>query len=153
MHTKEIRLFTKALQLAKDEFYIDSLHAFQLLIKEFPDSELVDDSIFNIGLCYFNMNQFERSIESFDNVISSHPDATISILDGGNEYGRTAAKCYLGIINCHLGLGNIEKARSLLKILENFTDSYILRQNGDKELFYSIAERAINVYMRLTPKF
>jgi TolA-binding protein len=152
MHAKEIQLFTKALELAKDEFYIDSLHVFQLLIKKFPDSELVDDSIFNIGLCYFNMNQFERSIEGFDSVISNHPNATISILDGGNEYGRTAAKCYLGIINCHLGLGNIDIARSFLKVLQNYTDSYILHPNGEKELFYSIAEKAIIVYLGLTPR-
>ncbi|MFZ4413879.1 MAG: tetratricopeptide repeat protein [Bacteroidales bacterium] len=151
MHSKEIQLFTQALQLAKDEFYIDSLNAFHFLIKDFPDSELVDDSLFNIGLCYFNMNQFNKAIESFNIVIESHPNATISILDGGNEYGLTSAKCYLGIINCHLGMGNTDAAQSNFKLLENYSDSYIVRSNGEKESFYSIAKKAINIYTGINP--
>jgi tetratricopeptide (TPR) repeat protein len=119
MHEEEIQFFVQALKNAKDEFYLDSLKMFRQLIDEFPNSELVDDSYFNIGLCYFNMNQFEKAIENFRFVIENHSDATISILEGGNEFGRTSAKCYLGIINCYLGLDEIERANEFLEILKH----------------------------------
>jgi tetratricopeptide (TPR) repeat protein len=152
MHEKEIQLFTQALKLAKAEFYIDSLKTFQTLIDKFPESELVDDSYFNIGLCYFNINHFERAKESFEFVISNHPDATISILDRGNEYGRTAAKCFLGVINCYLGLGNLDGAKSILVELKEFTDSFIILPNGEKEFFYSIGKKAIEGYINFKQK-
>lgn len=149
MHEEEIQLFVQAMKNAKDEFYLDSLKMFRQLINEFPNSELVDDSYFNIGLCYFNMNQFTNAIENFSFVIENHPDATISILDGGNEYGRTSAKCYLGIINCYLGLDDIERANETLKILKTFDDSFILLEDDKKEFFYSIGEKAIKTYKNL----
>lgn len=148
MHEKEIQLFVQALKNAKDEFYIDSLKLFQQLIKEYPDSELVDDAYFNIGLCYFNMNQFNSAIENFKNVLENHPEATISILDGGNEYGRTAAKCLLGIINCNLGLEKLNDAKILLEKLKCFTDSFIILPNGDKEFFHSLGQKAIEGYIK-----
>lgn len=152
MHEKEIQLFSQALKLAKDEFYLDSLKAFQALIDEFPESELVDDSYFNIGLCYFNINQFEKAKDSFEFVISNYPDATISILEGGNEYGQTAAKCYLGIINCSLGMGNLEYAQSILEELKEFSDSFIILSNGEKKFFHSFGKKAIEGYINFKQK-
>ena len=43
------------------------------------------------------MNNFTKAIDSFEKVITEYPDGTISILDGGNEYGKTAAKCHYGL--------------------------------------------------------
>ena len=54
------------------------------------------------------MNNFTKAIDSFEKVITEYPDGTISILDGGNEYGKTAAKCHYAIVNCYLALGNID---------------------------------------------
>ena len=42
------------------------------------------------------MNNFTKAIDSFEKVITEYPDGTISILDGGNEYGKTAFKCHYG---------------------------------------------------------
>ena len=149
MHDKEIQIFTDALKLARDEFYIDSLIEFRCLIDQFPESELVDDSYFNMGLCFFNMNQFDKAKESFEFVISNYPDSTISILDGGNEFGRTAAKCYLGIINCFLGMDDLNSATAILEHLAEYTDSFMQHSNGEKELFHSIGEKAIEIYISL----
>ena len=147
MHNKEIKIFTQALKLAKDEFYLDSVIEFQIIVEEFPESELVDDCYFNIGLCYFNIYQFQRAKKSFEFVISHYPDAIISILDGGNEYGRTSAKCYLGIVNCYLGMDDLENAKSILNKLEEYSDSYIILPDGKKELFYSIGKKAVEGYI------
>jgi TolA-binding protein len=81
VHEKEIQYFAEAFQLANDKFYIDAIHQFNKLVAEFPDSDLSDDALLNIGLCYYSMSQFEKSIESLNHVIQLYPDATISTLN------------------------------------------------------------------------
>jgi len=146
MHEKEIQLFTEAIQLAKNEFYLDAISMFEKLAKEFNDSELVDDAFYNIGFCYFNMNQFEKAIELFKKVIHHYPEATISILDGGNEFGKTAAKCHYAIMNCYLGLGKEDLAMSSLNALDNYPDSYVIIESGEKLSFKELAEKSISIF-------
>lgn len=145
MHEEEIQLFINAIQMAKDEFYLDAIQKLEQLIKEFKDSELVDDAFYNIGLCYFNMNQFEKAIELFQKVIHQYPDATISILDGGNEFGKTAAKSHYATMNCFLGLGRFDLALDILNALDVYSETYVLI-DGQKKTFKDIAVRAIEVY-------
>lgn len=145
MHEKEIQLFTNAIQMAKDEFYLDAIKMLEQLTKDFKDSELVDDAFYNIGLCYFNMNQFERAIELFQKVIHQYPNATISILDGGNEFGKTAAKCHYATMNCFLGLGRFDLALDIVNALDDYPDTYVL-VDGQKKTFKEMALRAIEVY-------
>jgi tetratricopeptide (TPR) repeat protein len=145
MHEKEIQLFSNAIQMAKDEFYLDAIQKLEQLIKEFKDSELIDDALYNIGLCYFNMNQFEKAIELFQKVIHQYPDATISILDGGNEFGKTAAKCHYASMNCFLGLGRFDLGLDIVNALDDYPDTYVLI-DGQKKTFKEIALRAIEVY-------
>ncbi|MGC6419721.1 MAG: tetratricopeptide repeat protein [Chitinophagales bacterium] len=145
MHNKEIQLFTKAIQLAKDEFYLDAIPILHRLIEDFNDSELVDDALYNIGLCYFNMNQFEKAIEFFQEVITQHPCATISILDGGNEFGKTAAKCYYAILNCFLGMGKLNEAMEIVSSLDEYNETYIVI-NDKKNSYKELAVRAIELY-------
>ena len=78
MHEKEIQYFADAFQLAHDKFYIDAINQFNKLIDEFPDSDLADDALLNIGLCYYTMSQFEKSIEILNYLIQHYPEATIS---------------------------------------------------------------------------
>lgn len=146
LREKEIQLFTEALEKARVEFYLDAITLLKKLIEEFPDSELVDDALYDIGLCYFNMNQFEKAIEYFQKVIDEYPDATISVLTGGNEYGKTAAKCHYALMNCYLGMNNLDLAWSMIKELDNYPDSYIYIDNGLKKTFKEIALNAIKVY-------
>jgi TolA-binding protein len=146
MHKEEVDLFVKALKSANEEFYYEAINKFRNLIKKFPNSELCDDSEFNIGLCYFNMMQFEKAIESFHKVIDSYPDSTISILEGGNEFGKTAAKSYFAIVNCYMAQGDIDSAFLTLKKLKNkeFNDSYILREDH-KISFYEAAKQTLDL--------
>ena len=70
MHKLEVELFIKALKNAKDEFYFDSINDFKKLTNDYPDSELCDDALYNIGLCYFELKQFSTAIETFEKVIN-----------------------------------------------------------------------------------
>lgn len=147
MHDKEIQYFTKALQQAGSEFYLDAITEFRVLIEEFPNSELVDDALYNIGLCYFQMNQFDKAIEHYQLVIDEHPDATISVLEGGNEFGKTAAKCQYAIMNCYLGQGEVEKAKQITDMLNKYNeDSYVL-VNDKKITFKELSEKAIKTFL------
>lgn len=146
MHEKEIEYFTKALQLAQDKFYIDAIHNFNKLVDEFPESDLVDDALLNIGLCYYEMNQFKQSIEILEHVIEIHPEATISVMGGGSEFGRTAGKAYYLIVQCYIGLGDVKKAESYIPILKNYPKTYIENEYG-KITFAKLAEESIKTFL------
>tara|TARA_B110000977_G_scaffold200693_1_gene292173 strand:+ start:4951 stop:5397 length:447 start_codon:yes stop_codon:yes gene_type:complete len=145
MHDKEVKYFVDGLSHAKDEFYLDAIKVFKNLIDLYPDSELVDDSLYNIGLCYFQMLQFENAIKTFSEVINHYPDSTISVLDGGNEFGKTAAKCHYANVNCYLAIGDTVKANDEVLLMKKFKNTYKLI-NEVKVTFYEIALNAINKY-------
>lgn len=149
MHDNEIALFTNGLKYAQNEFFLDSINEFRNIIHKYPDSELADDALYNIGLCYFNMQQFDKSISYFETVIKDYPEGTISILDDGNEFGKTSAKCYYAIVNCYLAISNIEKAKENVLLLKRFPDSYVLFNDNTKKSFYDLAENAITTYVKL----
>ena len=145
MHEKEIQYFTKAFQLAHDKFYLDAINQFNTLIDEFPDSDLADDAFLNIGFCYYEMNQFDKSIETLNYLIQHYPEATISALNDSNEYGKTAAKAYYLIVQCYIGLGDIEKAKTYIPIIDGYSDSYVVTKDGNSS-FSELAEQAIQTY-------
>jgi len=145
MHDKEIQYFTEGLNLAKDEFYLDSINKFKMLIDEYPQSDLADDALYNVGLCYFKMKQFEQAIETFNQVITNYPDATISALDNGNEFGLTAAKCLLGIFNCYFINGKTEDAKKIIEELKSYDNNSYLRINDEKRSFKEIAINTLKI--------
>lgn len=149
MHKLEVELFVKALNNAKDEFYFDSINDFKKLINDYPDSELCDDALYNIGLCYFELKQFSTAIETFEKVINYYPESTISILEGGHEFGRTAAKAYYGIVNCYLANGNILKAESIVDYLDDYEDSYVTLDNDNKTSYKKLCKDLINNFKNL----
>jgi tetratricopeptide (TPR) repeat protein len=148
MHEKEIQYFTEAFQLTKDEFFVDAIHIFQKLVDEFPESDLADDALYNIGLCYFEMNQLQKSIEVLEEMIEKYPDATITALESGNDFGKTTAKAYYLIVQCYIGLGDIQKAESYIPILKNYTNTYVVRDSKNYS-FFQLAKNAINTYTNL----
>ncbi len=146
MHDKEITYFSSAIEKVRSEFYVDAINEYTQLIKEFPESELVDDALYNIGLCYFNMNQFEKAIEYYQKVVDDYPDSTISILEGGNEFGKTPAKCHYAMLNCYLAMGDLVKAKKHVALLLSYNNSYVII--GDKKKsFYDLAQSLINIYL------
>lgn len=138
-------LFIAGCRLVKDDFFIDAIDQFETLVRGFPESELADDAVYNIALCNFELNQFERAIERLKALIADYPDATITDVGGGNEHGRTAAKAYLLLLNCHLALGGLEKSKEILPRLDEYPDSYVM-VNGEKVPFSALGDIAIARY-------
>ena len=148
MHEKEIQYFTEALQLAQRKFYVDAIHKFHNLVDEFSDSDLADDALYNIALCYYEMNQFQKSIEVLEEMIQKYSDATITALENSNEFGKTAAKGYYLILQCYIGLGDIKKAKTFIQILEKYPDTYVIK-DSEKHSFSLIAKNALNTYAKI----
>lgn len=146
MRDKEIQIFSDGMNSAKDQLFFDAIASMNELMVQFPDSELVDDAIYNIGLCYFNLNQFDKAITYFTKCIDEFPDGTISVLTGGNEYGRTSAKCYYAIMNCYLALGKINDAKIALNCLAKYPDSYVQLENGDIITYETLASNAFQLF-------
>ena len=146
MHDKEIQYFSEGINLAKDEFYLDSINKFKMLIDEYSQSDLADDALYNVGLCYFKMKQFEQAIETFNQVITNYPDATISALDNGNEFGLTAAKCFYGILSSHLALGDLDKADLVIKELKPFNANTYVIVNDEKKSYEMLSNELLTKF-------
>jgi len=146
MKDKEIQLFTEALKKASEEFYIEAIPLLEQLIYEFPDSELIHDAYYDIGLCYFNINQFEKALEYFNTVMKEFPYAKITEHTGKNEFGYTAAKSLFAIINCHLGMGNPDLAVKTYEEFDKYPHSYVIDESGNKQTFKELAKQALKVY-------
>ncbi|MFT5249953.1 MAG: tetratricopeptide (TPR) repeat protein [bacterium] len=143
MHDKEIQYFVEGLNLAKNEFYLDAINKFDMLIDEYSQSDLADDALYNVGLCYFKINQFEQAIETFNQVITNYPDATISALDNGNEFGLTAAKCYYGILLLNLSLGNINKIESTIEELKKYNENTYVIVDNEKKSYEDLSKELL----------
>ena len=75
-------------------------------------------------------------------------DATITAIENGNEFGKTAAKAYYLIVQCYIGLGDIQKAGSFIPILENYTDSYVMK-DSEKSSFAMLSKEVIKTYIQI----
>jgi len=146
MHDKEIIYFTEALHFIQQDFYVDAIGKFKTLIDEFPESDLADDAYYNIGLCYYNLRQFEKAISTFQYLITTYPEGGISVLEGGKEFGKTAAKAYYGILNCCLGLGKSDEAEKLIPVIRNYNSSTYLLINNEKTTFEELAKKSLKIF-------
>jgi tetratricopeptide (TPR) repeat protein len=114
-----------------------------MLIEEFPESDLADDSLYNIGLCYYRMKQFGLAINTFQQVIHNYPDSTISVLGNKNESGMTAAKCYYSILLSHIAMGNKTLAMKVATQLGQFSDNTFVIINNEKKTYSELARIAL----------
>jgi TolA-binding protein len=146
--TREEGLFQEGVRLTSQGFYMDAIDQFRKLIAERPDGDLADDASYNIGLCYFQVNQFELALEEFHRTIAQYPDATIDPGKLQQEKGKTAAKAYLGCISCLLGLGRLEEAKEALARLKAYPESGVLSQDGSFRAFHVLGEELIAKFER-----
>ena len=137
--------FLEALELARGQFIVDAIEKFKTLIEEYPKSDLADDALYNIGYCYFEINQFQSAINNLELLVREYPDATITELENSNEFGKTAAKAYYLIVQCKIALGKIDEAEACLALLKKYNDTYIIIDTK-KYTFFELAKTAINKY-------
>ncbi len=141
----DLDLMFNGLSQARDEFYLDAINAFKSLINDCPDSDLADDALFNIGLCYYHLKQFSKAIESYQNILKEYPDSTISALIETDEYGKTAAKALYNTIVCNLAESDLPAAQKNLELLKQYPDSYVVK-NDKKITFEQLALNIIDYY-------
>ena len=132
--------------MTQEKFFVDAIHIFQKLVDEIPESDLADDALYNIGLCYFEMNQLQKSIEVLEEMIEKYPEATITALENANQFGKTAAKAYYLIVLCYIGLNDIQKAESYISIVQKYTNTYVLRDKV-KITFAQLASEALKTFI------
>jgi TolA-binding protein len=141
--TNDEELFQEGVRLTSQGFYMDAIDQFRKLIAEHPDGDLADDASYNIGLCYFQLNQFELALEEFQKTIAQYPEASIDPGELQQEKGKTAAKAHLGCISCLLGLGKLDEAKKALAKLKKYPESGVVGQEGSLKTFHSLGEELI----------
>ena len=149
MHENEIQTFTDAVQLIQDKFYVDGINKFKQLVNEFPESDLADDALYNIGLCYFEMNQFNQCIEILKEMIEKYPNATITALENENEFGKTAGKAHYLIVLCYIGLNDIQEAESYIPILKEHSNNTYIIKDDQKITFAQLADDSIKKFKNI----
>lgn len=117
--------FLDALKTAQDGKQEEARKAFEEVIAADPKGDLADDALYNVGLLSFQQNKFDEAEKTFKQLIEEFPEATIAEFENSVEHGMTAAKAYLGLINCYLPMGREVEAWECLEKLEQFTDSYV----------------------------
>lgn len=133
------QLFENALILTQRNLVVDAASTFREIVDRWPDHDLADDALFNLGACWLAMNQFQRAADTFREVLRRYPDAQIHDSDNAGERGRTGAKALLGLLAAHLGMGDLEQARVAAEMLEHYQDSYIARP-GMTRTYYEIGQ-------------
>ena len=54
--------------------YTDSIEAAALVVRDFPDSKYIDDSLFIIGISYFRTGDYSRALLKFNEILQAFPD-------------------------------------------------------------------------------
>jgi tetratricopeptide (TPR) repeat protein len=142
-------LFAAASQLVQQQLLFDAMRQFMDITRLYPDHELADDALYNAGLCHFHMNSFKSAILIFRELIQNYPDATIYPDDNTREFGRTAAKAHYSIINCYLGLNEVEEAKKELAILSDFDDAYVFSAMNETISYKNLGLIAIQTFEQL----
>lgn len=71
---KEEKLFEAAYELYDDASYKEAVKEYENFLKEYPDSELVDDCYLYMGHCYDQLKLYNKAINTLSKVITDYPD-------------------------------------------------------------------------------
>jgi len=82
-----------------------AIDGFKMYREQFPESPLVDDSVYWIGECYFSQKKYEEAIQEFNELILNHPR--------GDKIPAAYLKKGLSLAE----LGKKEEALSVFKLL------------------------------------
>ncbi|MGB2764999.1 MAG: tol-pal system protein YbgF [Candidatus Aminicenantaceae bacterium] len=82
-----------------------AVDGFKMYREQFPESPLVDDSLYWIGECFFSQKNYEKSIEQFNELILNYPR------------GDKIPAAYLKKGLCLVELGKKDEALSVFKLL------------------------------------
>ncbi len=75
-----------AVVMMLDGDYESSVKEFQKLLKQYPDSDLVEPCYFNIGRAYFLAGKFKKSFETYETLLEKFPGIRITGLVHSKEF-------------------------------------------------------------------
>ncbi len=101
----QVDLYTKGLQLFRENKFQEAKETFREFIKENPNSSKVPNAYFWIGECEYKLSRFEEAILEYNKVITQYPKSN-KVPDAYLKQGFAFAK-----------LGDKESAKILLKKL------------------------------------
>lgn len=130
-----VERFEHALGLTTRNMILDAAAEFRTVVDRWPDHDLADDALYNLGACWLAMNQYARAADTFRELLRRYPDAQIHDSDNAGEQGRTGAKALLGLLAAELGMGHVENARVAAEMLEKYQDSFIARPGITRTYF------------------
>ena len=139
MNVPALVKFDEAVRAATQNQLVEAVVAFREVVDRWPEDDLADDALYNLGACYLAMSQFVHARSTFEQVIESYPNATIDAAGGRSETGRTAAKAWLGLVATHLGQGNFPAAEAAGAKLAQYSDSKVTPRSGIERSFHDIA--------------
>ena len=145
MNKNDKTIFFDALKDANNQLFLDAIASFQDYINKFPESNYIDDAVYNIALCYYELNQFDKCIVTLDYLIEKFPDSKIDTSEVDNTYGLTKTKASYLMIQSFLGKNDLAKAEELTSLIESDKDSFIIK-NDIKITFYDLAQNSLKLF-------
>lgn len=140
MESNELKFF-EAIKLFNDEFYWDSIEAFQQSLSEGLADEYVDDCFMNIAISFMKLKLFNEAEEYFIKAINVAKINGDKIDFDGPIFGKTTDRAYLGLTRISLVRKDYGNAKKIMNKLKD-TESYILI-NDEKVSMYEICKEEI----------
>lgn len=141
--------FSYALALVEQEFYLDGIQEFVSFAEDFPASELADDALYNAARARFELNQFVEATTLLEDMIQRYPDGSIATIGAADEHGSSCAKAKFLLVQCSLGLGDLERAEAHANALREYSDSYVV-VGTQRRTYEELANDAIRSFRVLT---
>ena len=137
--------FDYAEHLFSNKDYMSAVNEYRRFIFLFPQDDRIEPAMYQIGLCYLSMGQFDLAIQSFLSIIDTFQESTYVV------------QAYLGIGDAYLKLGQTGSAITNLHSLATISDDPDIRD----EAYYRIGwiyletaqwERAAAYFDKISPK-
>ena len=145
MNNSEVKFF-EAIKLYNDEFFWDSIEAFQQSLSDGLEDRYVDDCFMNIAVCYMELKLFNEAEEFFMKAIEAGISTDDNIDFEGPIFGKTSDRAMLGLVRISLVRDDVDKAEEFLKKLSS-SDSYI-EINDEKVPMEEICRSEIEKYKK-----
>ncbi|MDI6752526.1 MAG: tetratricopeptide repeat protein [bacterium] len=71
--------FDEVLKLKKEKRYLETINGFLSFVEKHPETELVHEAIYQIGLCYEEEGDFDKVCEYLEKVAQIHPSAQLEL--------------------------------------------------------------------------
>ena len=82
METPALTKFQQAVTFASENLISEAATAFREVVDRWPDDDLADDALYNVGACYLAMNQFGRAADELSGPCRERHGLGKGVFDG-----------------------------------------------------------------------